>query len=37
VIQRSYTVPGQPARNTIRRGVQAPANVIRCLGGTCHR
>ena len=37
VIQRSYTVPGQPARNVIRRGVQAPANVIRCLGGTCHR
>ena len=37
VIQRSYTVPGQPARNILRRGVQAPVNLMRCVGGVCNR
>jgi len=35
VVVRSYTVPGQPARNTIRRATQAPANMLRCVGGVC--
>lgn len=35
VVVRSYTVPNQPVRNTLRRATQAPVNLMRCAGGVC--